>query len=162
MIMHLCGWLVSMDVCNSWLLDQLARFAFDLVYTSHMIAANYQALQTNASSGSCFWINPSGPCGCCPCPGAYAKTQPSSETVHFPVRAATSALQLLHQLVTAYVQAHKARKDCIGNRQQVRGRHGSVGNRSMSAKDRLSLQSRLNGIVVRTKYLIGEVLDCCD
>ena len=40
--------------------DQLARFAFDLVYTSHMVQAIYQAPQSSASLGSCFWINPSG------------------------------------------------------------------------------------------------------
>ena len=40
--------------------DQLARFAFDLVYTLHMIQAIYQALQSSASSGSLLWINPSG------------------------------------------------------------------------------------------------------
>jgi len=40
--------------------DQLARFAFDLVYTSHIVQAIYQALQSNASLGCCFWINPSG------------------------------------------------------------------------------------------------------
>ena len=40
--------------------DQLARFAFDLVYTSHMVQAIYQALQSSASLGSRFWINPSG------------------------------------------------------------------------------------------------------
>ncbi len=44
--------------------DQLARFAFDLVYTSNMVQAIYQALQSSASLGSCFWINPSG-MGCC-------------------------------------------------------------------------------------------------
>ncbi len=42
--------------------DQLARFAFDLVYTSHMVQAIYRALQGNASLGSCFWINPSEVC----------------------------------------------------------------------------------------------------
>ncbi len=39
--------------------DQLARLAFDLVYTSHMVQAIYQALQSSASLGSCLWINPS-------------------------------------------------------------------------------------------------------
>ena len=40
--------------------DKLARIAFDLVYTSHMVQAIYQALQSSASLGPCFWINPSG------------------------------------------------------------------------------------------------------
>ena len=42
-------------MCNDDHTDQLAQFAFDLVYTSHM--AIYQALQSSASLGSCFWIN---------------------------------------------------------------------------------------------------------
>ncbi len=41
-------------------IDQLARFAFGHVYTSHMVQAIYRALQSSASLGSCFWINPSG------------------------------------------------------------------------------------------------------
>ncbi len=32
----------------------------DLVCTSHMVQAIYQALQNSASLGSCVWINPSG------------------------------------------------------------------------------------------------------
>ena len=40
--------------------DQLAQVAFNLVYIPHMSQAIYQALQVNASLGSCFWITPSG------------------------------------------------------------------------------------------------------
>ncbi len=45
-------------------LAQLNRIKFCLVYTSHMVQAIYQALQSSASLGSCFWINPSGTCCC--------------------------------------------------------------------------------------------------
>ena len=38
----------------------LPAHAFDLLFTPHMIQAMYQALQSSASLGSCFWINPSG------------------------------------------------------------------------------------------------------
>ena len=47
-------------VLQTTIQEQLAQFAFDLVYTSHMIQAIYQALQSSASLGWSFRINPSG------------------------------------------------------------------------------------------------------
>ncbi len=38
--------------------DYTDQLAFHLMYPSHMVQAIYQALQSSASLGSCFWINP--------------------------------------------------------------------------------------------------------
>ncbi len=64
--MHVIAWLQRHTahslvtlVLHTTIQDQVARFAFDLVYTSHMVQV-IQALQSHASLGSCVCIKPSG------------------------------------------------------------------------------------------------------